>query len=190
MGQHRILHHLDHEGKQRVLLIFDELELKYSIGNDAYIHGEAARVHDNYGHDLLDNSKEQAMHQWKDVCEDGNYDHVRDVIEQAIAEMDRMLLKYTAHRQSYSQSVDNHRHEESEWVIEMRTPRNFSDTIAWELINYGHEYIKSRVLEDWAGMTFVEAQPVWAAKRQEAEARIRHAVRENGTVHVIKPSII
>jgi len=178
------------EPRPRVLMLFDEETLKYRIANTAFIHGEAARVNDNYGHDLLENVKEQAMHQWKDVCEEGNYDRVKDIIGLAVSEIEQLLQKYTYVPVLDHTTRTTFEDQCLEWVIEMMVPAGFSERNVDALFKLAQEYIVARVLEDWAAMTFPEAQPAWNARRTDIEERIRSAARVTGVHYRVRPSII
>lgn len=178
------------EPRPRVLMLFDEETLKYQIANTAYIHGEAARVNDNYGHDLLENVKEQAMHQWKDICEDGNYDRVKQNIGLAVSELEQLLQKYTFVPVMDHTTRTTFEDQKLEWVIEMMVPAGFSERNVDALFALAQEYIVARVLEDWASMTFPEAQPTWNARRIDIEERIRSAARVTGVHYRVRPSII
>ncbi len=178
------------EAEPRVLLVFDEESLKYRISNTAFIHGEAARVNDNYGHDLLENVKEQAMHQWKDVCEDGNYDRVKDNITLAVSEVEQLLHRYCYAPSMHHTSRTMFNIQQQDWVIEMRVPSAFSERNVDNIFALAQEYIVDRVLEDWAAMTFPEAKQTWTDRRTDIEERIRTAARVTGTHYRVKPTII
>ncbi len=178
------------EPRPRVLLLFDEESMKYKITNAAYIHGEAARVNDNYGHDLLENVKEQAMHQWKDVCEDGNYDRVKDNITMAVSELDQLLHKYTHTPTFEHTSRSSYNIQKREWTIEMMVPQGFSERNVDNIFMLAQEYIVDRVLEDWASLTFPEAKQTWTDRRNDTQERIRSAARVTGTHYRVIPSII
>lgn len=176
--------------KYRLLLLFDEEELKYQISNVAYAQGDVARVHDKYGHDLLNNDAGHYVHQFKDVCEDGNIDRVHEIINMAISECEKFLYKYTNMHLHDNLSLYNVECPKNEYCLEMFVPGTFSDTTCWLILRSVNEYIKARVLEDWASITFPEGASPWTAKRAEMEAQIRRCANMCGVSHQVRPSII
>ena len=180
------------EGFKRVLFLYSADELKYSISNVAYAQGDVARVHDNYGHDILGDKGEAYMHQWKDVCEDGNWDRVKDVIDIAISDIEQMLYKFTATRLPMNGlSLDNLKKAEPvEYAIELRTSPQFSVTTADYLMKLIQEYIVDSVLEDWAFITYPEAAATWNAKKVETAKKISVTRGFSMSSKRVKPSMI
>lgn len=175
----------------RLLLIMSEGELKYDIANVAYAQGDVARVHDNYGHDLLGDNNDHYMHQWKDVCEEGNFDRVRRTILIAVGDIEQMLYKFTQFALNDHTSIDNMPKEKREYIIELRVPYTFSGTTAYYLLSLAHEYIIDTVLEDWAAIAYPEAVPTWTAKKAEIAEKIKTAATTTGVHrHKVTPSII
>lgn len=182
----------DAEGRLRVLFIFDKEELKYDIANIAYAQGDVARVNDNYGHDLLGDDREHLMHQWKDVCEDGNYDRVMRIEMLALSEVEQALYKYSAKAIRKDWSLDDLMDTKQELLIELRVPYGFTDVTCWYLLRLIHEYIVDRVLADWASITYPEAEMRWMEKADITLAKIKEAktMGKGGNAQYVKPSIL
>lgn len=175
-----------------MLLMYSVDEIKYDIQNVAFAQGDVARVHDNYGHDLLGDRGENYMHQWKDVCEDGNWDRVKRMIDLALSDVEQMLYRFTATVLPMNGiSLDNEQCcERKEYVLELKVTKEFSATSADYLLKLIHEYVIDSVLEDWASLTYPEAVTMWSAKKQETNRKILHASHYRMDRPMIKPSII
>lgn len=178
-------------GVSRCLLLFEEEELKYEISNVAYASGDVARINDNYGHDLLGDKSEYYLHQWKDVCEDGNYERVKKTLGLAFGEVEQLLYRYTAQSNRRCSVIDNDdSHERVEYVVELKAPETMSYTTCEYLLRLIEEYAVNRVLEDWASIAFPEVMERWKLKAVETADKIKHARSYCGSAHRVKPSII
>lgn len=174
----------------RLLFIFDLDELKFDIANPAYVMGDVARVNDNYGHDILGDNREHLMHQWKDVCEEGNIERVKRVISLCVGEVENLLFRWTRYGGGAHFSTDNQTRNVAEYVVEMKVPVSFAESTCVYLRDLIHEYIVSSVLEDWASITYPEAQPTWERKKNELRESLRRAGGTTGYVPRVKPSLL
>lgn len=175
----------------RILLVFEEKEITYDASNITFTQGDIARIADKYGHDLLGSEKEHLMHQWKDIAEDGNIDRVRRIISLAVSQVSDMLYKYTRSCPVTDTELRDCNVAQDEYVIAMQLPPQFSQNTAELLLKLIHEYIVASVLEDWAGITYPEAKPLWAEKKQLAEIQIRQSGHRTGVCHhKVRPSLI
>lgn len=174
----------------RVLLIFDAQELLDDIREAAFVQGDAARVNDNYGHDLLEQDREHKMHQWMDVVEDDNIHRVRRILLLAMSECEQMLHKMSYFRLGQSISEDNKEPAKPEYVIELKAHSQFSENSAVYLMRLINEYMTASVLADHAARTYPEAMAYWTAKKEDTAANIRSVATMCGVHHNVKPSII
>jgi len=176
---------------KRLLLVLSEEELRFDIANIAFAQGDVARVSDNYGHDLLGDKGEHYLHQWKDICEEGNYERVRRVLEQSMGKIEHMLTRYSAFVTHRDLSLDNVNQENrKEFVLELKVPNTFSDSNCWYLLRLINEYMTCRVLEDWASITLPEVMERWMNKRMEVEEDLKEARSNCGVHHTVQPTII
>jgi len=166
-----------------VVLVFGEDELLFDIGNVAFAQGDVARVHDNYGHDILGDSAQHYMHQFKDVVSDGNIERVRRMISVAISDVEYVLMKYV---NKYIDSVESDEEEtensapdaDTDYKLSITSWKPFSEVIANRLLKLVHEYIIDTVMDDWASLTYPEGQMAWTQKKQTTLGeitRVSHA---------------
>ena len=177
---------------RRILFIYSSDELKFKISNIAFSQGDVARVHDNYGHDLLEGRSESYMHQWKDVCEDGNWERAKSLIKLSIGELEQILYKFTARKlPDAGISFDNDTSvEDNEYVIELKVSRTFSEGSAEYMMNLCEEFIVDSVLENWALITYPEAAQIWGALKADTANKIRHVSHYNMARPSVAPSPI
>lgn len=176
--------------RARILLIFDAEELIDDIREAAFVQGDAARVNDNYGHDLLEQDREHKMHQWIDIVEDENIHRVRRVLALSLSECEQMLHKM-AYRGMYDHtSTDNVEGRKREYVIELVAHRSFSENSVTYLMRLINEYMTASVLSDHAARTYPEAMQYWTAKKTDVANSIKNVATMCGVSHRVKPSII
>lgn len=152
---------------KRVLLLFDVEELKYDISNVAFVQGESV-VTDANGtpEDRKNNAK--PLNQWYGVCEDGNFDRVKRQMSVAVSECEHKLYNLTKMPLYGHTSLDNQRRRNNEYLVELRVKDDFSETTAVALLNFVHDYIVARVLEDWAGVCVrPDFMEYWRSRRNE-----------------------
>lgn len=165
-------------------------ELKYDIGNIAFAEGDVARVHDNYGHDILGDKGENYMHQFKDVCEEGNWDRVKRTIEVSKSELVQMLYAFTSTPLPDDVEETDVPKAEDDITISAYVPKYFAAQSAEYLLKLAHEYIVDAVLEDWAFITYPEGAATWNAKKSDTRDKIVHMRSYSGEKRSVKPSLI
>lgn len=176
--------------RERIMLMFDAEELLDDIREAAYVQGDAARVNDNYGHDLLEQDREHKMHQWMDIVEDENIHRVRRVLALSLSECEQMLHKMAYVGMGGHASEDNMECEKTEYVIELRAHREFNQNSVTYLMRLINEYMTASVLSDHAARTYPEAMEYWTAKKVDAAASIKNVATMCGVQHRVRPSII
>lgn len=69
---------------------------------------------------------------------------------------------------------DNEFEAPEEYMVICRVPGSTSITTLTLLKELIHEYVIECVLEDWLGITAVEVQPIWTAKKEATKEKILH----------------
>lgn len=148
--------------QKRVRLAFDREELLYDIKNCAYVEGH-----------VWEDAPLHARHELQDIGEDGNVDRVNRVLAAAHAEVADLLLPYAEELCESGTEIGNAPEMPEVYEINMTVPQGMSATTLRLLSKTIHEYMVSRVLSDWLGMTHPEAAMKWERKALEAEEQIK-----------------
>lgn len=148
----------------QVTLTFKRSELLYDARNMAYVEG-----------DIIPTADEHDRHQIVDIGEDGNADRVARVIGLIMAEVRELLFPYTKTPIGTHEQEDDALETPEKYVVEMKVPRDFSETTIDLMEKYIHEYIVCRVLQDWMSITNLKnpnSATTWQMKAQEAKEQI------------------
>lgn len=151
--------------KYRVLLIFDQEELRKDIGDEAYVQGDAAAE--------AETATRAALHNWMDVVEDDNMPRVTRLLRLATTEVERVLHRLTRNVIFGHMSLDNTTRKKLEHVVEMRVAVTASETSMVHLLNLIHEYLIARVLREWAGKTSPAFAQYWAERVESLKEEIK-----------------
>lgn len=145
-----------------VELTFLRTELLYDIKNIAYVEG-----------DLIPSDGEHNRHETFDVGEDGNVDIVTRTLNLAYTECVDELYPFTRKDVECGTTKDDRLQEPFDYVIEMYVPTEFSQTTVDYLENLIHDYLVTRVLIDWLGMTYPDRKAHWQERLQDIEDKIQ-----------------
>lgn len=166
-------------GDRLAVLTFSREQLLYDIENYAWVEGDVMRADDAH-----------RPHPVQDIGEAGNIDRVTRVLDLAHAEAVEMLYPYSkrvfgrltppeggegAEAPEEPQGDvgdDDVLRETATYEIRLKVPGKFSLTTVRLLERLVHEYMVCRVLEDWMGITFPDAQQLWADKVRDIEEKI------------------
>ena len=149
----------------KTTLAFKREELLYDIENYTFVSG-----------DIMPAQDEHAKHQVFDVAQDGNEDLVARVFELAHAECVEALYPYTKAPCIHDEKLDDTLVAPEQYEIEMTLPVNFSRTTVLLLKNIIHDYFVCRVLVEWLGVTYPQAQPFWQARLEALKSRMKVAL--------------
>ncbi len=138
---------------KEVTLIFQTKELLYDISNYSYVES-----------DIIPTDNEHIRHQVSDVCESGNIDRVRRILELSHKECVEMLYPYSKQEVCESSVYDNSLIEKECYCIELKLPNEFSQTTIELLQQMLHEYMVCRVMSDWMSITNGASTEKWVSK--------------------------
>jgi len=144
-----------------VELTFLRSELLYDIKNIAYVEG-----------DLIPSDGEHNRHQTMDVGEDGNIDIVTRKLNLAYTECLDALYPYTNKAVECGTTKDDVLQEPFDYVIAMQVPEDFSQTTVEYMENLIHDYLVTRVLIDWLGITHPDRKTHWLELLQGIEEKL------------------
>lgn len=152
-----------------VELTFLRTELLYDIKNIAYVEG-----------DLIPSSGEHNRHQTFDVGEDGNVDIVTRTLNLAYTEVVDELYPFTKKDVECGTTKDDVLQEPFDYVIEMYVPEEFAQGTVDYLENLIHDFLVTKVLIDWLGMTNPERKAHWQERLEDISDKIE-AVKHRRT---------
>lgn len=138
-------------------------QLLYDIRNYAYIEGHLMSEGQDGQH---------ARHVTEDVGEAGNIDRVNRVLTVEHATLVELLYPYTKGSSGSDRIMSDVLREPESYVLDLRVPRDMSDTTVNVLLHLCHEYMVCRVLADWLGVTKPQAAAQWAMKAEAMKAEI------------------
>lgn len=137
-----------------VLFTFKVSEILYDVSNYSYVEG-----------DILSEAEEHLRHQVMDVCESGNIDRVKRVLDLVHSECVEMLYPYSKKSlENFSDVYSNELNNKECYYIELQFPIGFSQTTIEYLRNLIHEYMVCRVVGDWMSITNTRSESKWEAK--------------------------
>ena len=141
-------------------------ELLQDIRNIAFVEG-----------DIMQTDNEHDKHQVMDICEDGNIERVTRVLDLAHNECVEALFPFSkkAIKEDFI-GMENMYDERCTYGIRLLVPDDFSITTVSLLKNLIQEYMTSRVLADWLGITKPSSAPAWQEKADKAIEKMREAV--------------
>lgn len=178
---HLAVHRVSEDGKLRVLMLWDKRQLLYEIADTAWVEGDS---------DTEAVEKTQATdastHNYKEVAEEKNWPVVSRWIDLGIAESEQMLYNLTRIPTHCHRSMDNQVNRMLEYAMEMRVHPEASEHTINLIMGLVNEYLKARVLKEWAGISYKPALPYWAQKVEELAAQIREAGRSCESMHHVK----
>lgn len=175
---HLMLHRKSDDGKLRVLMIYEKAELMNEIASMAWVEADTAVEGDE--------ATDSKMHNYTEVAEEDNWPMVSRWVALAVTEIEQMLLQLTKRNTHGHRSIDNKVPRRLEWLIEMRVKPEASDTTVTLLMNLAGEYIKQRVLQEWAGLSYPTVQPYWAQQAEITAEKIKEAGRSCDSVHNVR----
>ena len=143
------------KGTLTATMIFRREELLYDIKNNAYIEGDA----------LPDDASDHIRHLIQDIGEEGNIDRVSRVLDRCHAQAKEALYPFTKHA-VHSEEVNNRLREPAVYGIVLSLPSDFSQTTLRFLEKTIHEYMVSRVMEDWLSIVNTPRMEIWRLKAE------------------------
>jgi hypothetical protein len=155
-----------------VSLVFKREQLLYDIGTYAFVEGDIMVVGD-----------EHERHQVMDVTQSGNIDIATRILNLAHSEVVEMLYPYTKEPVTPDESFDDELDEPEEYMIDLRLPLTFSRTSVKYLRWLIHEYMVSRVLQEWMGLTNLanpQSKKNWEEKIESIKTKIKSAIMWRG----------
>lgn len=147
---------------KNVELTFLRSELLYDIKNIAYVEG-----------DIIPSNGEHNRHQTIDVGETGNVDIVTRTLNLAYTEVMDELYPFTKKEVECGTTKDDVMQEPFDYVIAMQVPAEFSQTTVDYLENLIHDYLVTRVLIDWLGITYPDRKAHWQERLEELSDKIQ-----------------
>lgn len=175
---HLMLHRKAEDGKLRVLMIYDKEELLHEVASMAWVEADTAVESDE--------ATDSKVHNYKEVAEEENWPMVSRWVALAVTEIEQMLLQLTKRNTHHHRSMDSKVPKRLEWLIELRVKPEASDTTVTLLMNLAWEYLKARVLKEWAGLSYPSIQPYWAQQCEELAEKIKEAGRSCDNVHNVR----
>ncbi len=152
-------------------LTFQRSELLYDIGNYAFVEGDIKEV-----------KSEHERHQIIDIAQDGNVDRVSRVLDLAYREAIEMLYPYTMEQATDDTTLSDELSAPESYDIRLTLPAQFSATTITYLSKLLHEYLVSRVMQDWMSITNASAEAHWKEKCEQLRARVSSALTARGRV--------
>lgn len=142
-------------------------ELLYDIKSMAYMEGE-----------MIQGQGGVMKCHVQDICDEGNIDRVRRMLDMAHAECVEMLFAYSKKAIGPITWQDNEPKGEccKLYSLDLMMPETFSNTTVTLLRNCVHDYMVDYVLADWMGITDAAAAVKWTARRDEMKDKIMEAV--------------
>ena len=165
-------------GDLRVLFLFEESEIKDDVERLATVQGKAAmrRLTSKDGE-----KASLAITLFQEVVEEENYPWAKRVMGLAVSECETLLYRLSKSRITGNRSLDNGRDFKEEYCIELKVDDTFSDTTANKLLRTIHDYIVSRVLFEWASITYEELNVLWAGKVEADTKEIEKEAKRSGS---------
>lgn len=149
-----------------------ELSLKtdtllYDIKNYAFIEGDVFSADD-----------EHLRHQIMDICEDGNIDRVKRVLDIAHANCVEAMYPYSKVENEDIEIRDNSIVDNDSYSIKLIVPDDFSKTTTDLIVKLIHEYMIGCVLSDWFSITKRESAENWREKANHALKELRRVLND------------
>jgi hypothetical protein len=168
--------HTHHEGgtaSQRILgtLVFKRSELLYDVGNYAFVEG-----------DIREAKSEHERHQVIDIAQEGNVDRVNRILDLAYHEAIAMLYPYTEEPATDDVTLSDELSAPECYIVRLSLPTHFSATTITLLSKLLHEYLVSRVMQDWMSITNASAEAHWREKCDQLRAAVSSALTARGCV--------
>lgn len=161
----------------QVTFRFVEVELLDDLRQLGFVEG-----------DVMAAKTEHDRHQVMDICEDGNIDMVRRVMNRAFAECVELCYPYSKIPMSESDltDIDDVLYNGSpnygplkpvtQYVMELNLPNEFSETTVKLIEAYIHEYLICSVMCYWMSIVKPEAEAHWKEKVEAAGQSIRSSL--------------
>lgn len=146
-------------------LIFKRDELLMDIENYAFVTG-----------DIINDEMSHIKHQVIDIAQGGNEELAARVLNLAHAECVEMLYPYTKMACIQDEVHDDELTKPEMYEIELRLPQQFSRTTVLLLRGLIHDYFVCRVLVEWMGVTYPDAQVWWRDRLEIIKNRMRGAL--------------
>ncbi len=127
--------------------------------------------------------EEHERHQVMDVTQAGNLDLATRVLNLAHSEAVETLYPFTKEPVVDEEVFDDELEEPEEYVINMSVPQSFSRTSVKHLRWLVHEYLVSRVLYEWMGLTNLanpQSKKNWEERIKVLKSRMKAAVLWRG----------
>lgn len=175
---HMRSHRLAEDGRLGVLMLFEKEELLHEAASKAWIQTDTETESGE--------TSDSATHNYKEVAEEENWPMVSRWLTLATTEVEQMLYNLTRRYTHSHKSMDNRVKERQEWAIEMRVPEDASDTTLTLIMNLTNEYLVTRLLKEWSGLSYKPALPYWTEKQEELAEKIREAGRSCESMHRVK----
>lgn len=151
-----------------VCIEVDRAKVEYDTANYAFVEREVAESEDSH-----------VLHQVSDIWDSGNRDLMERILDLAYAEVVELLYPYT------KTPIDTAAGEGSEtegrnFRIEMRVPRQMSQSTLEYLHTLIHQYFVYRVMREWMSVANT-VNPVSKAnyeeKIEEVRSKLRNAIK-------------
>lgn len=153
------------DGTQGAVMTFASSDILYDLRNYGYIEGS-----------LLEGvASDHVRHTVQDIGESGNVDRVWRVLDLEHARCVDMLYPYTRHEITRDY-LDNRLQERKVMGIVLQVPETFAQSTLNLLEKLVHEYLVSRVMEDWLSITYPEKSANWRDKGDRLGEDIRRCV--------------
>lgn len=141
-------------------------EIIYDVNNLAWIEG-----------DIMSDEEGHKKHQLVDITQKGNIDRVKRVLDMAFAEIVEKLYPHTkAEIKEDDLFLDNIPEEVDSYFLELHLPSNYSITTLNLLKNYIHEYLVTRVLQDWLLIIYPDKASTYDAKLEFVNNKIKNTI--------------
>lgn len=164
--------------KKTVTLAFRRDQLLYDIRNYAFVEGE-----------IMGEDAQHAQHQVQDIAEEGNVDRVTRMLNLVHDECVELLYPYTNEEIADGERIDNVFVAPDEYTVELTLPDGFAKSTLKLLRTEIHEYMISRVLQDWLSITFPNSAPNWETKMVNLKKKMKTSLlsRKVTTRRKLKP---
>lgn len=178
---HLAVHRKAEDGKLRVLMLWDKKQLMHEIASTAWVETDSDTEN-------VENTRatDASTHNYKEVAEEENWPMVSRWVDLGINEAEQMLYNLTRRHTHFHRSIDNHVSKMKEWAMELRVHHEASESTIDLIMGLVNEYLKVRVLKEWAGISYKAALPYWTQKVEELAAQIREAGRSCENMHHVK----
>ena len=178
---HLAVHRMAEDGKLRVLMLWDKKQLLHEIASTAWVESDSATETPE-----TSQATDASTHNYKEVAEEDNWPIVSRWVDLGINEAEQMLYNLTRRHTHWHRSMDNQVNKMKEFAMELRVYPEASESTIDLIMGLVNEYLKARVLKEWAGISYKPALPYWAQKVEELAAQIREAGRSCESMHHVK----